>query len=66
MVVTRAGAIAVAAKAVSKSHEIEKKRKSAARKRKWHERQSADRRSEIRQTNWMEQAEGCARLSEER
>jgi hypothetical protein len=41
MAVTRAGAITEAAKAVSKSCENEKRRKSAARKRKWHERQSA-------------------------
>ncbi len=54
-----------AAKAVSKSCEIEKKRKSAARTRKWHERQSAERRSEIQQANRTEQAEGRACLSEE-
>ncbi len=41
MVVTRAGAITAAAKAVSTSHENEKRRKSAARTRKWHERLSA-------------------------
>ena len=41
MVVTRAGAIMAAAKAVSKSCEDEKKRKSSARTCKWHECQSA-------------------------
>ncbi len=65
MAVTRAGAVTAAAKAVSKSCEIEKKRKSAARTRKWRERQSAERLSEIRETNRTEQAEGRARLSEE-
>ena len=54
----RAGAIKAAAKAVSKSHENEKRRKSAARTCKWRERQSKERRSEIRQTNLMEHAEG--------
>ena len=66
MAITRAGAIAAAAKAVSKSRENEKRRKSAARKRKWRERQSAERRSEIRQTNRTGHAEARARLSEER
>ena len=42
MAITRAGAIAAAAKAVSKSCENEKRRKSAARTRKWRERQSAE------------------------
>ena len=51
MVITRAGAIAAAAKAVSKSRENEKRRKSAARTRKWRECQSVERQSEIRQTN---------------
>ena len=42
MAITRAGAIAAAAKAgpVSKSRENEKRRKSAASTRKWRERQS--------------------------
>jgi len=68
MAITRAGAIAAAAKAgpVSKSRENENRRKSAARKRKWRERQSAERRSEIRQTNGMGHADGRACLSEER
>jgi len=39
MVITRAGAITAAAKAVSKSRENEKRCKSAARTRKWRERQ---------------------------
>ncbi len=62
MALTKAGAITAAAKAVSKSRENEKKRKSAARNRKWCERQSAERQSEIRQANRMEQAEGRACL----
>jgi hypothetical protein len=66
MAITRAGAITAAAKVVSKSHENEKRRKSAARAHKWCERQSAERRSEIRQTNWMGHEEGRARLPEER
>ena len=66
MALTRAGAITAAAKAVSKSRENEKRRKSAARKRKWRERQSAERRSEIRQTDRTGHAEGRACLSEER
>ncbi len=65
VVITRAGAITAAAKAVSKSREIEKKRKSAARNCKWRERQSAEQRREIRQANRTEQAEGRACLSEE-
>jgi hypothetical protein len=65
MVITRAGAITAAAKAVSKSRENEKRRKSAARTRKWGERQSVERQSEIRQTNRTEHAEGRACLSEE-
>jgi hypothetical protein len=65
MTVTRAGAITAAAKAVSKSHENEKKRKSAAKKHKWCERQSAERLSEIWQANLTEHAEGRARLSDE-
>ena len=66
MAITRAGAITAAAKAVSKTRENEKRRKSAARTRKWHERQSAEQQSEIRQTNLnlMGHAEGCACLSE--
>jgi hypothetical protein len=44
---TRAGAITAAANAVSKSHENEKRRKSAARTCKWRKRQSGERRSEI-------------------
>ena len=55
-----------AAKAVSKSSENEKKHKSAARTRKWRERQSAERRSEIRQADLTGHAEGRTRLSEER
>ena len=42
MVVTRAGAITAAAKAVSKSRENEKRRKSAARTCKWRECQTAE------------------------
>ncbi len=42
MVVTRAGAITAAAKAVSMSCENEKRRKLAARTRKWRERQSPE------------------------
>jgi hypothetical protein len=42
MMVTRAGAIMAAAKAVSTSRENEKRCKSAARKRKWRECQSAE------------------------
>ncbi len=55
-----------AAKAVSKSRENEKRRKSAARTRKWCERQSAERQSEIRHTDLTGHAEGRACLSEER
>jgi hypothetical protein len=66
MAVTRAGAITAAAKAVSKFCENEKRCKSAARTCKWRERQSAERRSEIRQTDLMGHAEGCACLSEGR
>jgi hypothetical protein len=53
---------------VSKSHENEKRRKSAARTCKWCERQSKskEQRSEIRQTDLTGHAEGCACLSEER
>jgi hypothetical protein len=53
---------------VSKSHENEKSRKSAARTCKWRERQSKskERRSEIWQTDLTRHAEGCACLSEER
>ncbi len=65
MMVTRAEAITAAAKAVSKSHENEKKRKSAARKRKWHERQSAERQNEILQADLTGHAGGRACLSEE-
>ena len=66
MAITRAGAITAAAKAVSKSRENEKRRKSAASTRKWRERQSAERRSEIRQTNRTGHADGRACLSAER
>ena len=66
MAVTRAGAITAAAKAVSKSRENEKRHKSAARTCKWCERQSAEWRSEILQTDLMGHAEGCACLSEGR
>jgi hypothetical protein len=66
MVITRAGAIAAASKAVSKSRESEKRCKSAARKCKWRERQSAEQRSEIRQANQTEHAEGRTCLSEGR
>ena len=67
MAITRAGAIAAAAKAgpVSKSRENEKRRKSAASTRKWRERQSAEQRSEIRQTDRTGHADGHACLSEE-
>ena len=65
MAITRAGAITAAAKAMSKSRENEKKRKSAARTRKWRECQSAERQSEIRQTNQTGHAEERACLSEE-
>jgi hypothetical protein len=51
MAITRPGAITAAAKAVPKSRENEKRCKSAARTRKWHERQSAERQNEILQTN---------------
>ena len=66
MALTIAGAITAAAKAVSKSRENEKRRKSAARTRKWCECQSAERQSGIRQTNRTGHAEGRACLSEER
>ncbi len=66
MVGARAGAITAAAKTVSKSHENEKRCKSAARTCKWRECQSGERRSEIRQTDLTGHAEGCACLSEER
>ncbi len=66
MVITWAGAIAAASKAVSKSRENEKRCKSTPRKRKWHERQSAERWSEIWQADLMGHAEGRACLSEER
>ncbi len=66
MAITRAGAIIAAAKAVSKSRENEKRRKSAASTRKWRERQSAERQSEIRQTDRTGHADGRACLSEER
>ncbi len=65
VVIARAGAITAAAKAVSKSCEIEKKCKAAARTRKWRERQSAERRSEIRQADLTRHTEGRACLSEE-
>jgi hypothetical protein len=64
MVVTRAGAITAAAKAVSKSHENEKRRKSAATTCKWCERQSSERQSEIRQTDLTGHAEGHTCLSD--
>jgi hypothetical protein len=66
MVVTRVGAITAAEKAVSLSRENEKRRKSAARKRKWRERQSAEQRTEILQTDRTRHAEGRACLSDER
>ncbi len=66
MAITRAGAIMAAAKTVSKSCENEKRRKSAARARKWCERQSAERQNEILQTNRTGHEEGRACLSEER
>jgi hypothetical protein len=66
MAITRAGAITAAAKAVSKSRENEKRRKSAARTRKCCERQSAEQQSEIWQTDRTGHAEGRACLSEER
>jgi len=62
---TRAGAIMAAAKAVSKSHENEKRHMSAAKTCKWRECQSGERRSKIRQTNLTGHAEGCTCLSEE-
>ena len=67
MGITRAGAIEAAAKAgqVSKSRENEKRYKSAASTRKWRECQSAERRSEIWQTNRTGHADGRACLSEE-
>ena len=65
MAITRAGAITAAAKAVSKSRENEKRRKSAARTCKWRECQSKERLSKIRQSDLMGHAEGCACLSEE-
>ena len=65
MVVTRAGAITAAAKAVSKSREKEKRHKSAARTREWHKCQSEERRSEIRQSDLVGHAEGYTCLSEE-
>ena len=52
-------------KAASTSRENEKRRKSAARKCEWSKSQSEDQRSEIRQTDLMGHAEGCACLSEE-
>jgi hypothetical protein len=61
----RAGAITAAAKAVSKSHENEKRRKSAARTCKWRDCQSGERQSEIRQTDLTGHTEGCACLPEE-
>ena len=66
MAITRAGAITAAAKAVSKSRENEKRRKSAAKKCKWRERQSAEQQSEIRQPDRIGHADGHACLSEER
>ena len=65
MAITRAGAITAAAQAVSKFRENEKRCKSAVSTRKWRERQSAERQSEIRQTNRTGHAEGRACLSEE-
>ena len=50
---------------MTKSHENEKRRKSAARTCKWREHQSKERRSEIWQTDLMEHAEGRACLSAE-
>jgi hypothetical protein len=66
MVITRAGANRAAAKAVSTSHEKEKRRKSAARTREWRKCQSEEQQSEIRQSDLMGYAEGRACLSEER
>ena len=62
MAITRAGAITAAAKAVSKSRENEKRRKSAARTCKWCDCQSGERQSEIRQTDLTGHTEGCACL----
>jgi hypothetical protein len=68
MVITRAGANRAAAKAVSTSHEKEKRRKSVARTREWRNCQSEERRSEIWESDLMGHAEGraCACLSEDR
>jgi hypothetical protein len=63
--ITRAGAITAATKAVSTSRENEKRHKSAARTRKCRKTQSEEQRGEIRQTNWTGHAVGCACLSEE-
>jgi hypothetical protein len=54
-----------AAQAVSKSHENEKRRKSAARTCKWHDCQSGERQSEIRHSDLTGHTEGCACLPEE-
>ncbi len=61
----RAGAIMAAAKAVSKSHENEKRHKSAARTCKWRDCQSGERQSEIQHTDLTGHTEGCACLPEE-
>jgi hypothetical protein len=66
MVITRAGAIRAAAKAVSTSREKEKRPKSAARTREWRKCQSEEWRSEIWQWDLMGHAEGRACLSEDR
>jgi hypothetical protein len=64
-VITRAGAITAAAKAVSTSCENVKRHKSAARTRNCRKTQSKEQRGEIRQTNRTGHAEGRACLSEE-
>ena len=55
-----------AAKAVSTSCEKEKRCKSAAKTREWRKCQSEEQQSEIRQSDLMGHAEGCACLSEDR
>jgi hypothetical protein len=65
MVITRAGAIMAAAKAVSTSCENEKRHESAARTRKCRKTQSEEQQSKILQTNWTGHAERRARLSAE-
>jgi len=65
-VITRAGANKAAAKAVTTSREKEKRHKSAARTLEWRKCQLEERRSEIRQLDLMEHAEGRACLSEDK